>query len=247
MGTGKWGERHTGFFFEPIKPAMTRPFIRFWTREHSLTALLVVLVIQVFTLVPEMGTGLIVRLVADLALSTFLLAGIVTMARRKSFKIFFSVFVVAGTLVHCARLLFGMPVLASLDFIFLTLGLVGMISITLKMVYQEGRVTGHRIRGAIAVYLMIAALFGKTYSMIYYFIPGAFNISPALVQPGMGVGDDFLYFSVVALTTVGFGDITPVAPIARSFVMIEAFIGQLYPAILIARLVSLSLIETEKK
>jgi hypothetical protein len=49
----------------------------------------------------------------------------------------------------------------------------------------------------------------------------------------------------VTLTTVGFGDITAVAPTARSLVMAEALIGQLYPAILLARLVSLE-IETRR-
>jgi hypothetical protein len=50
---------------------------------------------------------------------------------------------------------------------------------------------------------------------------------------------------MVALTTVGFGDITAIHPFARSLVMLEALIGQLYPAILLARLVSLE-IETRR-
>ena len=226
---------------------MIRAFFKFWTREHSLTALLVVLVVQLFALIPEVGGGLIIRLAADLALSAFLLAGLATMARTRGFKILFSAFIIIGTIVHFARLLFAVPILATWDFMFLMLALMGMLAVTLKMVYGKGRVTGHRIRGAIAAYLMLAALFGKMYTMIYYFVPGAFVISPALTQAGLASGDDFLYFSVITLTTVGFGDVTPVAPIARSFVMAEAFIGQLYPAILIARLVSLSLMEIEKK
>ena len=226
---------------------MIHKYFRFWTREHSLTALLVVLVVQLFTLIPEVGTGLFIRLAAEVALSAFLLAGLLTMARKRGFRVLFSAFVVLGIAVHFVRILFNVPLLAVWDFMFLMLGLIGMLVITLKMVYQKGKVTAHRIRGAIAAYLMLAALFGKTYSMVYHLIPGAFNVSPSLAGPGTAVGDDFLYFSVITLTTVGFGDITPVTPIARSFVMIEAFIGQLYPAILIARLVSLSLIEAEKK
>jgi hypothetical protein len=52
-------------------------------------------------------------------------------------------------------------------------------------------------------------------------------------------GQMFYYFSVITLTTTGYGDITAVNPFARTLVMMETLIGQLYPAILIARLVSL--------
>jgi voltage-gated potassium channel Kch len=54
------------------------------------------------------------------------------------------------------------------------------------------------------------------------------------------MAQDFIYFSTITLTTLGYGDITPLNPFARTAVMFEAFTGQLYPAILIARLVSLS-------
>ena len=57
----------------------------------------------------------------------------------------------------------------------------------------------------------------------------------------MGVRHSLLYYSFVTLTTVGYGDITPVHPMARSLAMAEALVGQLYPAILIARLVSLQI------
>ncbi|KIC93810.1 potassium channel family protein, partial [Flavihumibacter solisilvae] len=50
---------------------------------------------------------------------------------------------------------------------------------------------------------------------------------------------EFLYFSFITLTTTGYGDITPVHPIARSLANLDALIGQLYPAILIARLLSM--------
>ena len=51
----------------------------------------------------------------------------------------------------------------------------------------------------------------------------------------------FAYFSFVTLTTVGYGDITPVHPVARVLAVGEALVGQLYPAILIGRLVSLQI------
>lgn len=226
---------------------MIRRIMRFWTKEHSLSAILAILVVHVFIMAPTFGGGLFLRLAADLVLYLFLLAGLLTMSRKKSFRIAFSILIVLGMVVHMGRCLFGIRALVGWDFIFLSLSLAGMLVITLAMVYQEGPVTGHRLRGAVAAYLMFAAIFGKIYALIAYLAPGAFHVSPGLTGLSVEGTEDFFYFSVVALTTMGFGDITPVAPIARSFVMSEAFIGQLYPAILIARLVSLSIIVKEKQ
>jgi len=61
------------------------------------------------------------------------------------------------------------------------------------------------------------------------------------LQSGQTQSDAFYYFSIVTLTTLGYGDITAIHPVARSVVMIEALLGQLYPAILIARLVTLEM------
>lgn len=66
--------------------------------------------------------------------------------------------------------------------------------------------------------------------------PGAF----AGAVPDHGTLQHWIYYSFVTLTTVGYGDVTPVHPAARSLAMLEALIGQLYPAILLARLVSLA-------
>jgi len=64
--------------------------------------------------------------------------------------------------------------------------------------------------------------------------PGAFASNVSLQQDR-----SFVYFSFVTLTTVGFGDVTPVHSTARSLVVLEALTGQLYPAVLLARIVTL--------
>ena len=58
---------------------------------------------------------------------------------------------------------------------------------------------------------------------------------------------DWVYFSFVTLSTVGYGDITPVHPIARTLAMAEALAGQLYLAVLIARLVAMEVITWQSK
>jgi hypothetical protein len=125
------------------------------------------------------------------------------------------------------------------------LSIVGMIIVVIWQVYREGPVTGHRVRGACAAYLLIGVLFAYSYTLIAYLVPNAFQLPAWASQPGPDRIEAFLYFSMVALTTVGFGDITAIHPFARSLVMMESLIGQLYPAILLARLVSLE-IETRR-
>lgn len=94
--------------------------------------------------------------------------------------------------------------------------------------------TGRRIEGAIALYLLIALLFATAYEMLEAASPGAF--AGALGHP-----EPFRYFSLIVQTSTGFGDITPVAPLARTLVTLQAVTGQIFIAVLLARLVSLEL------
>ncbi len=114
----------------------------------------------------------------------------------------------------------------------------------LRRVVAEGPVTRHRIEGAVAVYLLIGVIFGSVFAFIAMTVPGAFDLA-GLPAGGWtrenydAVMGDFSYFSFVTLTTVGYGDVTPLGNVAKQFAVLEALIGQLYPAILLARLVSL--------
>jgi len=132
-------------------------------------------------------------------------------------------------------------------------------------VFAAGAVSGDKICGAICVYFII----GMAWSILFGFLelsePGSFiipNISGPVVQTGLdperaaseGVvaqgphllyteeGSYLTYFSFVTLTSVGYGDVIPVSHPARTFSWIEAVVGQLYLAILVARLVGMHLV-----
>jgi hypothetical protein len=75
--------------------------------------------------------------------------------------------------------------------------------------------------------------------MIWYFIPNSLTNIPG--DAGWPAYGQILYFSFVTLTSTGFGDIVPVHPVIRMLVNVEAIIGQLYPATLLARLITLEL------
>lgn len=113
--------------------------------------------------------------------------------------------------------------------------------IVLRHVFGPGRVTAHRVQGAVLVYLNIAALFTIAYSVILSHAPGAIALaSGATIQEAPGVQASALsYFSLSTLTTTGYGDIVPVHPFVRGLANLEGVIGQLFPATLLARIVAL--------
>jgi len=224
---------------------MKKQLTHFWNEEHSLTALLVLLLVYMFVVIPTTRAGYALELIGTSVFSLLLLAGLLTMARHKFFQMVSGLFVLSAIVVRLARSLFGVSGLLPLDALLSILSVVGMIIVVLWQVYREGPVTGHRVRGAVAAYLLIAIFFAYSYTFTAAVVPGSFQLPAWATQAGAERGETFFYFSMVALTTTGFGDITPIHPLARSLVMMEALIGQLYPAILLARLVSLE-IETRR-
>jgi len=106
-------------------------------------------------------------------------------------------------------------------------------------VLAPGIVTVHRVLGAVALYLNIGLMFGTVYRLIWHFIPDAMANIPS--GGGWQADATILYFSFVTLTSTGFGDIVPVHPLVRTLANVEAVIGQLYPATLLARLITLEL------
>jgi hypothetical protein len=105
--------------------------------------------------------------------------------------------------------------------------------------FGSGRVTYHHIIGAILLYLTIAITFVALFTFIGSLVPRAF--SGLSLEDSPALASNLIYFSFVTLTTTGYGDIFPVHPIARSLCNLESIFGQLYPATLLARLVTLEL------
>jgi hypothetical protein len=96
----------------------------------------------------------------------------------------------------------------------------------------------NRIVGAVVVYLLLAILFAFLFALIERLSSGAFVMGQ---EPSASswTGWRFFYLSMITLSSLGLSDITPVHPLARSLVMLEALLGQLYSTVLLARLVSL--------
>jgi len=117
---------------------------------------------------------------------------------------------------------------------------ITLIAVVARTVFGPGKVTLHRIMGGVLLYLTIGLTFVALFGLLCLFVPEAFKgIGP--MSKNFGVAGDLIYFSFVTLTTIGYGDIVPLHPYVRGVANFEAVIGQLYPATLLARLVTLEL------
>lgn len=222
------------------KNAFSR-FLGFWTEERSLSVMLVFLLLHIFFLTPARFLGNIFQIFGIVFLFLALAAGLITMVESRMLRMMGTVIVTGLVLFKSAAFFLGVRWVVVGDTLFTLLSLSALICIVYRQISAEGPVSAHRIRGAIAEYLLIAILFAFLYGLIEELAPGSLIIPESWTVSPVAHGEAYYYFSIITLTTVGFGDITPVHPFVRSLVMLEALLGQLYPAILIARLVTLEL------
>ena len=189
----------------------------------------------------------LVRLLTALLFSLFLVVGVYNLSPRPAIRAMAGLLVLAAIALRWLRL--AMPTQAIISW-GLALSLLFMICLTLaniRRVFGDGEaVTAARVTGAVAVYLLFGLTFAYLYGLLEQLLPGAFNLPEHSSFDDATQVDSFTYFSFITLTTLGYGDITPVHPAARMFVAIQALFGQLYPATLLARLVSLEIMHRQQ-
>jgi len=101
-----------------------------------------------------------------------------------------------------------------------------------KILSVRSDVSGELIAGAVAVYLLLGMIFAFLFGLVEAVSPGSFLDAHSQAP-------NFHYYSMVTLTTLGYGDIVPVTPLARGLGSFEAVLGQLYLTVLVARLVGM--------
>jgi voltage-gated potassium channel Kch len=117
--------------------------------------------------------------------------------------------------------------------------------VILSDVARDEKVSAEKIRGAVCGFFLLGATWAFGYLTLLEINPDAISFtSPAAGRPWIA---DILYFSYITLTTVGYGDIAPVSPLARSMAWLEAMSGQLYLTGLLARLVGIHITRTSRR
>ena len=126
--------------------------------------------------------------------------------------------------------------------VFLTAGLAliaFVVANLLRFVLRAPSVDADVLCASISAYLMLGLLWTMAYWLVDQLTPGAFSFNPTSGTKETMAGFNAFYFSFITLSTVGYGDITPVSKVARMLAATEAITGLLYVAVLIARLVGL--------
>jgi hypothetical protein len=128
-----------------------------------------------------------------------------------------------------------------LNFVVLILFCFTATAYALSRVLLSETVDGNRLAGAVSVYMLFGLMWALVYFFIYLVDPQAFKGVPAIesFQPDVleAVMLDLLYYSYVTLSTLGYGDISPVSRVAQALAYLEAITGVLYVAVLVAALV----------
>jgi hypothetical protein len=213
---------------------------RFLRDDGSLTVVVGILAVFLFALYPAIEVGALPPWSLDAAFALLLVIGATFIFEPRPIVKTFLALIVATALVRLAgqfapsRLFIAAEAIA----VMLTAGVFGALLIS--RVLRDGRINIHRIVAACGTFLLLGLVFAQAYKLLALFVPQGFAIAGTPVDEA-AMHFRFTYFSFVTLTSTGYGDITPIHPYTRSLATFEAITGQLYLAVLIARLVALEL------
>lgn len=209
---------------------------RLWKADWHLSFLLGMLLVSVFVLYPISNRAWI-GILLESSLSLMLISGVALVARRPAARVFTTILALGTAAIGWVRLYAPSQRLTVIGVAMWIVFFALLAAVILIRVFHEGRINVHRIQGAVAAYLLLGLIWSGCYRLVMEIDPEAF--SPAAVGDEGTLMSRLVYFSFATLTTVGYGDVTAVATAARSLALLEALTGQLFPAVLIARLVSM--------
>lgn len=151
--------------------------------------------------------------------------------------------VFSGSLLHHEEL-FSLGVAGQSIFL-------ALVALTILFdLFKAREVNGDVLAGAVCVYLLIGLIWSYLFLLVEIYSPGSFNFTQGDARLQLWIAKEFypfFYLSLVTMTTIGYGDMTPVSTAARTLASVEGIIGQVYLTILVARLVGMHLLSQEGK
>ena len=207
--------------------------------DWLLTLLTVVLALMIFVFAPLQAAGFFLFQTFAIAGLLVIIGGALMISGHPIGVGLLTIAFIANFAVFFFRLYYPWPYnLHLLAGAWLVIALTLAIMVALA-VFAAGRITYHRIVGAVLLYLLFAVIFATLFAFVGLSIPDAFK--GIAFEDDSALASALFYLSFVSLTSTGYGDILPVHPLARSLCNLEMIVGQLYPATILARLVTLEM------
>jgi hypothetical protein len=205
---------------------------------------LLITLLLYLVLVPFLADLFALRLLADIFLTAILLAGIYATGQKKHQLIVAMLLGLPLFLSNWSTYFVKSPILALIGTIAGSLFFAYMVFILLSFLFRETEVTAELIYAAIVGYFFLGLLWNFLYRLMFSIDPTCFQITIDQTRNPYLI---FIYFSFVTLTTLGYGDITPLSDQAYVLTVLEAVVGQLYLAVIIARLVGIHISQSMRK
>ena len=213
---------------------------RFWDSDLSLSGLAILLPLVWFAVTPMEREGFRwlpwVLVVLDIALTLAVASAASAVTRRLSMGVVTGTLFLATAVTRWWERVAPGRGIALADAVLSAIACSVLLVLVLALAFRPGPVTRHRVVGAVLGYLLFGVVFGNAYAVVEACVSDAFDVGG--VPTAITRRENLMYLSVMTLTTAGYGDITPLHPVARMLAMAEAIIGQLFPVIYIGRLVS---------
>ena len=201
-------------------------------------ALMILVAVMPFLRPGALGAGIL-----QVLFTLLLLSGLYAVSDGKRALVVAAAFAGPALVFEWAGRFTSNPTVSGIGALLLAGFLVFTATEILRYVVRARRVTSELIFGAASVYLMIGVVGALLFAVLDLWSPGSLRLPPSA---GSAVDDAtqfsaVAYYSFVTLTTLGYGDIIPVSRLARSLSTMEAVTGQLYLAVLVARMVGLQI------
>jgi ion channel len=222
---------------------------RFWLSDWSLSVLQALLVVDIFIVGPIIQFRETPGALQPVVYSLFVVAATPIALRsrwHRGITALLGTLAVVSIALRWTSYLHASVTLACADTIASLLFCVVLVVVVLAQAYAPGPIDLHRIQGAVAAYLLLSFVWALAYKLVALGDPVAFSFAATdFRSPNLMAR--LLYFSMTTMTTVGYGDITPINPVARSLANLEGMIGQLFPALTLARLVAMQMSHRQRR
>jgi len=193
----------------------------------------------VLAVTSSFADGPIGELLGNLASSAVLLAGLFSMYHKRALLLVGMLLLAPAMAARWVFFWLETPALAPISISFWLLFTAYNAAALFVFIQRRGAPSNDTIYGGICVYVLLGFCFGAGFALVEALNPGSFRFAEAAPTNITALEIQMMYFSFVTLSTLGYGDITPLAPTARSLAMIEAVVGPMFVAVFLARLVGI--------